>query len=413
MKERTVVLLVAAVQFVNILDFMMVMPLGPDFAVALGISTSHIGVLGGAYTLAAAIAGVAGASFLDRFDRRSALAVAMLGLVLSTAAGGFAVDLYTLIGARLLAGAFGGPATSLSLAIVADVVPPERRGKAVGTVMTAFSLASILGVPAGLRMAEWLGWRAPFFGVALLGLVLTAAALSLMPSLRGHLDGVRASTRAAAARMPFDQLTRTTLLNTALVMLGVFAIVPNISTFLQRNLGYPRADLDTLYLVGGAASFIANRGVGSLVDRFGATRMVAGGTLVFGCALYFGFLRPVTVDHVIWVFPLLMLSATMRGVPLNTLASRVPPPSQRARFMSAQNAVQHIASSGGALGASALLEADPSGKLYGMERVTAAAILISLFVPLLAAVVERGVRERERERAAVPPPPTVPSELGG
>jgi predicted MFS family arabinose efflux permease len=396
MNERTVVLLVAAVQFVNILDFMMVMPLGPDFAVALGIETSHIGVLGGAYTLAAAAAGIAGASFLDRFDRRTALALAMAGLVASTAAGGLATGLYTLIGARVLAGIFGGPATSLSLAIVADVVPPANRGKAVGTVMAAFSLASLLGVPAGLGMAEWLGWRAPFFGVAALGLVLTATAIVLMPSLRGHLDAVRAAALSpGGSRLPFDALTRATLLNTALVMIGVFAVVPNISTFLQRNLGYPRADLDTLYLIGGATSFFANRGIGVLVDRFGATRIVIGGTAVFVVVLYFGFLRPLGVEHVIWVFSMLMLSASLRAVPLNALASRVPPPAQRARFMSAQNSVQHVASAVGALGASALLSADTSGKLFGMERVTALAIGLSLFVPLLASFVERGVRERE------------------
>jgi predicted MFS family arabinose efflux permease len=253
-------------------------------------------------------------------------------------------------------------------------------------------------VPAGLGLAEWLGWRAPFFGVAALGLVLTGAALSLMPKLRGHLDAVNARAPGAAA-LPFDALTKVTLLNTAFVMVGVFAIVPNISTFLQKNVGYPRADLDVLYLVGGTASFLANRGVGALVDRFGATRLVIGGTLVFGAALYFGFLRPVDANHVIWVFPLLMLSATLRGVPLNTLASRVPLPAQRARFMSAQNAVQHIASAVGALGASALLTSDAAGRLYGMERVTLLAVGISLFVPLLASFIERGVRARERERA--------------
>jgi predicted MFS family arabinose efflux permease len=81
MKERTLVLLVAAVQFVNILDFMMIMPLGPDFAAALGIPTSHIGVLGGAYTLAAAVSGIVGARVLDRFDRRTALGLAMIGTI--------------------------------------------------------------------------------------------------------------------------------------------------------------------------------------------------------------------------------------------------------------------------------------------------------------------------------------------
>src|SRR6185369_10529728 len=108
--ERLIVFLVGAVQFVNILDFMMVMPLGPDFARALGIHTSNLGIVGGSYTAAAAIAGLVGALFLDRFDRRKALAVAMLGLVTGTAAGGFAVDLRSLVAARVLAGAFGGPA---------------------------------------------------------------------------------------------------------------------------------------------------------------------------------------------------------------------------------------------------------------------------------------------------------------
>src|SRR5687767_8538309 len=108
--ERKIIALLAAVQFVNILDFMMVMPLGPDFAVALGIPTSRLGLVGGSYTAAAALAGAVGALFLDRFDRRRALAVAMLGLVIGTATGALARDLPSLVGARVLAGLFGGPA---------------------------------------------------------------------------------------------------------------------------------------------------------------------------------------------------------------------------------------------------------------------------------------------------------------
>ena len=73
-----------AIQFVNILDSAMVMP-PTDFASALDIPTSHIGVVGGSYTLAAALAGLVGLPFLDRFDRRLALGVSMLGLVVGTA----------------------------------------------------------------------------------------------------------------------------------------------------------------------------------------------------------------------------------------------------------------------------------------------------------------------------------------
>ena len=418
MKERSVVLIVAAVQFVNILDFMMVMPLGPDFAVSLGIPTSRIGVLGGAYTFAAALAGIFGASVLDRFDRKKALAVTMLGLALGTALGGLSVGMGSLIAARLLAGAFGGPATAVALAIIADAVPAAQRGKAIGTVMSAFSVASILGVPAGLRVAQWLGWRAPFFGVAALCLLLTAVAFRLLPNLRAHLDARTVpdapnapnAPHARGSRLTFDALTRATLLNTAIVMLGVFAIVPNISTFLQRNVGYPREQLDTIYFVGGLASFFANRAVGLLVDRFGATRLIVAGTGIFAFALYFGFIDPVGAGHVIYVYPLLMLSATVRGVPINTLASRVPPPAERARFMSALNATQHLSSSAGALVASFMLSADGTGRLEGMDHVAVAAIAVALFVPFVSALIERRVLAKERAaRDAAPPAPITPA----
>src|SRR5439155_21870763 len=102
--ERTVIFLIGAVQFVNILDFMMVLPLGPFFAGPLGIPASRIGVIGGSYTAAAAISGIACSFFLDRFDRRKALGVAVAGLVMATAPGGFWVGVRRILFARLPAG---------------------------------------------------------------------------------------------------------------------------------------------------------------------------------------------------------------------------------------------------------------------------------------------------------------------
>ncbi|MBA1149574.1 MFS transporter, partial [Ectothiorhodospiraceae bacterium WFHF3C12] len=67
--ERMVVLLVAAIQFVNIVDFMMVAPLGPDLAEGLGVATSRIGIIAGSYTFAAAAGSLAAAAWLDRLDR--------------------------------------------------------------------------------------------------------------------------------------------------------------------------------------------------------------------------------------------------------------------------------------------------------------------------------------------------------
>jgi predicted MFS family arabinose efflux permease len=406
--ERLIVLLVGAVQFVNVLDFMMVMPLGPDFATALGISTSRIGLVGGSYTAAAAVAGVLGSLFLDKFDRRWALATAMLGLVIGTALGGFATGLSTLLMARVVAGAFGGPATSLSLAVIADAVPPARRGKAMGAVMGAFAVASVRGVPAGLELAQRLSWRAPFFAVAALGLLLVPAAIWLMPPMRGHLTAPR---RAGPKVALFDSMTGLALTNTALSMLGLFAVVPNISTFVQHNLGYPRERIGTLYLIGGIASFVVVRLVGAMVDRFGVTSMVVAGTALYGLALVAGFVHPVAWLPVTVVFVLFMLSSNIRMVPMQALASRVPRPEQRARFMSAQSAVQHAASAVGAMLASFVLIALPNGKLVHMDHVAITALVLACAIPFTVHLLERRVKARESEGTGPKSPGTGESAL--
>jgi predicted MFS family arabinose efflux permease len=395
-KERLLVWTVGAVQFVNILDFMMVMPLGPDFAKALHVPTSVVGAVGGTYTAAAAIAGMVGSLFLDRFERRRALTVLMLGLALATALGGLAWDLPSLLGARVLAGAFGGPATSIALAIISDVVPPVRRGRAMGGVMTAFSLASIFGVPAGLELGQRFGFRVPFLAVGGLGLLVTFLALTALPELRGHIARGKPTARTAWSRTAIVSLS-----STAVIMLGVFSVVPSITAFLQFNLNYPRDDLGMLYLVGGVLSFIAVRLVGSLVDRLGALPIVIVGTAIHAFALSFGFIWPTTLLPILLVFAAFMVSGSVRMVPLQTLSSRIPAPNERARFMSAQSAVQHIASAAGAFLSSAFLKAEPSGRLIGMEAVAGLALALALVVPFLCAYVEQSLK---RQAGAAPAP---------
>lgn len=399
--ERLLIFLIGAIQFVNVLDFVMVMPLGPDFAAALGISTSHIGIVGGSYTAAAAVAGVVGSLFLDKFDRRPALAVAMLGLVVGTALGGFATGLPSLLLARVVAGSFGGPATSLSLAVIADAIPPARRGKAMGAVMGAFSVASVLGVPAGLELARLFSWRAPFFAVAGLGLLLAMTAIFFLPPMREHLKAPR---RQGPPVKLLDSVTALSLVNTALIMSGVFAVVPNLSTFVQHNLGYPRDNIGLLYLVGGVASFVAMRLVGVLVDRFGATPMIVLGTIFHVVALVAAFIQPTPWLPVLLIFTIYMLSGSVRMVPMQALASRVPRPEQRARYMSAQSAVQHAASALGATLASLVLVATPDGSLQGMSQVAWGALFVACLVPIGASILERRVKARELALVQGAPP---------
>ena len=397
--ERTLLWLLAAVQLVNVLDFMMVMPLGPDFARELGIPLSRLGLVGGSYVASAAVSGLAGALFLDRFDRRPALAVAMLGLFLGTAAGGLARDLPTMMAARILAGAFGGPATSLALSIVTDIVPPQRRGRALGTVMGAFSVAAVLGVPLGLELARWGGWKLPFFAVATLGLAVGVGVYLLLPPLRGHLD----PTRAAPARLPrLRPVVLLSLAATASTMATSFALVPNLAAWLQFNAGWPRERLGLLWMAGGAVTFFSMRVAGRLVDRFGSPRVAAGATALFLCVLGLGFLPDRPLLPVVLLFVGFMVGNSSRNVSMSTLATKVPAPDERARFLSVQSGVQHLASALGATLSTQLLSEEPSGRLVGVPRVAAFSMTLALALPLLLRMVEVRV-------ARAGPAPPMPS----
>ncbi len=397
--ERTVIFLVAAVQFVNVLDFMMVMPMGPDFARALAIPSSHIGLIGGAYTAAAAVAGLVGSLFLDRFDRRKALAVSMLGLVIATALGGFAQGLGTLVGARILAGVFGGPATSLALSIVADVVPPQRRGRAMGAVMGAFAVASVLGVPLGLELASRGGFRLPFFAVAALGAVITLLAIARLPSMRGHLhkkgDGFHAASPLELAKNPTVIASYVAI---AMMMMSGFVLIPNISSYLQENLHYPREHLGRLYLVGGVLSFVVLRIVGRVVDRFGSAIVAAFGATLFGVTCYLFFVVATPPLPIMVLFVMFMLCGSVRSIPISALSSRIPAPRERAAYMSIQSSVQHLASATGAFLSSKLLEERADRSLVGMSRLAVLAIVVGALLVPFVAYVEARVRAKEKRR---------------
>lgn len=392
--ERAVVFLIGAVQFINILDFVMVMPLGPDFATALGIPTAHIGYIGGSYTAAASVSGLVSALFLDRFDRRKALACAMFGLVVGTLAGGFATGLYTLMAARILAGIFGGPATSLSLSIIADVIPPERRGKAMGAVMGAFSVASVIGVPAGLELARQGSWRMPFFAVAALGLVITTASIFFLPPLRIHLENKRNEPEPSFGSFFKNPTTLLALWMSATLMMSNFVLIPNISAYVQFNLGYPRERLGLLYLVGGTVSFFMLRLVGRLVDRFGSLRVGAVGTAFNIITVYLGFFAYRPSIPVLAIFISFFIANSTRNVPNSALASKVPSPLERARFMSIQSAVQHMASAVGAFISSQMLAERDDHVLVGIDRVAMTSMCLSLLFPVLLGLVEARVKAR-------------------
>ena len=397
-EERRIVLLMAAVQFANVLDFMMVNPLGPRLAQALNVGASDLPSIMGSYTAAASVSGVLGLFFLDRFDRRKALVFTLVGLAVGTLLGGLATSFTTLTLTRVLAGCFGGPATSLTMAILSDTVPVQRRGRAMGVVMGGFAAASVFGVPAGLWLATFGSWRTPFFAVAASIAVAAFFAMRLLPPLDAHLAGPRPNVLRGLLTMASTRAVQLSMLLTSVTMMSGFILIPNIATFAEFNLHFPANHLGWMYLLGGIASLITTRVAGRLIDIGTPTQVSMGATVVLGLVVWAWFAEGIAL-------PVLVLSTAFfiamgaRGVAFNTTNSKVPLPEQRARFQSAQSAVQHAAAALAAFASSKILAERPDGGLAHMDRIAYLSIGLSLLVPIIMLLVERELR---RSRQATP-----------
>lgn len=391
--EKRIIALVGAIMFVNTLDFVMVMPLGPDFAKGLGISKAHLGYIGGSYTAAAALSGLISALFLDRFDRKKAVILAMLGLSIGTFAGAFATGFGTLVLARIVAGLFGGPAASVGMSIISDVIPPERRGRAMGAVMGAFSISSIIGVPAGLEAARLFGWRSPFLGVGAACLLVIALIFIQLPSLKGHithqqefnpLKGMGELWRLVRVRKSFVMM--------AVAMFSSFLLIPNFASYTQYNAGYPREKLGMLYMIGGAVTFFTMRLAGKLMDIYGAYRLLLFLSAFLCLDLFLGYTFDAPLIPVPFVFVCFMIPQSARNVTLNALCSKVPSSHQRAAYQSLQSSVTHLAISLGSFAGSVILIEGADGKMQRMWLLSSIVMCCTLIVPFIAKSLERSLR---------------------
>src|SRR5882672_6724028 len=82
--ERFLLLVMAAIQFTAIVDFLIILPLGPQYMRVFGISPGQFGLIVSAYAISAGVSGVAAGFLLDRYDRKRALLWLYLGFTVGT-----------------------------------------------------------------------------------------------------------------------------------------------------------------------------------------------------------------------------------------------------------------------------------------------------------------------------------------
>ncbi len=386
--EKLILFILAAVQFAHIIDFMIIMPLGKQLMEIFEINPQQFTLIVTAYSLAAFLAGLVGAVIIDKYDRKKALIFAFLGFMVGTLACGLATSYLTLLTARAIAGLFGGVLSTLVLSIIGDIIPYERRATAMGIILTAFSAASVIGVPAGLWLAAKFSWRMPFFVVVGLGIFVLLGMIFFLPSLTKHFqnDAPKTNPLHNITAVFRDKNQIYALLFTMILVLGHFLIIPFIAPYMQLNVGFSDTEVAYLYLFGGLTTVVALPLFGKLGDSYGNFKIFA----YVSIAAVFSIYAITTLPEVSLIVALLASSSYFivssgRNVPATTMVTAVVTAEKRGSFMSMRTSVQQLAMGLSSVIAGLIVVEGENGQLINYEIVGYCAIIMSI----LAVVVGR------------------------
>ncbi len=397
--ERLFLLTLAGIQFSHILDFMIVMPLGPILMRAFGIGTHEFGLLVASYSFSAALSGVLAATFVDLFERKRLLLFSFALFGLATLACGLAPNYPTLMVARGLAGAFGGVMGALVQTMIGDAIPYARRARASGLVSTAFSVSTVAGVPLSLWLANQFDWRAPFVLIAALSLMFILVGIRILPELRHHLSEEKRSHLLSATFAVLGEANHLrALLYSALIIFSGFTVIPYITVYAVGNVAISQHDIPFVYLAGGAATLFSARFIGHWADKYGKVE-------VYRLVALAAMLPLLVVTHIgvvplwLWVICTTTFFVLVSGrmIPAMAIISSAAQPKLRGTFMSLNGTVQSLAMGLATTLAGFIITLDEAGRIAGYPLVGYVAVAANL---LAIGFVSRIVQHDRQPRPA-------------
>lgn len=384
-REWLYVLLLAMVQFIHLVDFVIMMPLGPRFMSDFQISPTQFASLVSSYNFAAGIAAILLGTFADKFDRKKLLVLMSFGLGAGTVLCGLSDSFATLLTARILAGAFGGMVGALILAIVTDIVPYSRRGKAMGTLMTAFSVASVVGLPLGLLIADVYGWQTCFFIISGIVFLISIIVWFTFPNLLSHEKGIGGfKILKRYYDFVFVKGYGLSFLFIFTVSMSMFMIIPFLAPYAVKNMGIAVDQIKYMYLCGGLCTILTARLIGVLTDKFGALKIyILVAVVSIAPILLYTNAGPMSLTPYLVIGSFFMIMVSGRMIPCMTLISAVPNSEERGGFMGVVNSLRSFGSASATILGGLVISEAANGELVGFSRAGVFAILITLLSCLL------------------------------
>ncbi|WP_295192319.1 MFS transporter [uncultured Brevundimonas sp.] len=402
-----------ATVFINLVGFGLVVPLLPFFAQSLKAEAWQITLMFSAYSLGQFFAEPFWGRLSDRIGRKPVLLMTLIANALGYLMLAFVPNIWLAIAVRLFTGLGAGNISTVQ-GYVADVTPPEQRAGRMGLIGAAFGLGFIVGPGLGGLLTQpqlgRLGYQLPIFLAAALAAV---AAFGVVVFLRES----RAKADPAAPRPAFlaglkdardNAVVSRVLVVTLIYMAGFSAMESVFGLWSESRYQWGAREVGLSFMIVGIVSTL-NQGffAGRLARRFGESRVLATGMLLFGTSLVLQVLAPVawfpatrlelgalTIPVVQgWIIPIVMavgacgMSLAMPNI--SAMISRASPPDRQGAMLGLNMASSSVARIFGPMIAGALF----SGLGHDWPFVIGA--LLTLPAALMAINAGRVIRSSE------------------
>ncbi|ADK99655.1 MFS transporter [Brevundimonas subvibrioides] len=337
--DRRALAVLFAIVFINLVGFGLVVPLLPFFGSSLNAAPWQVALMFSAYSVGQFFAEPFWGRLSDRIGRKPVLLITVAANAVGYLMLAFAPNIWVAIGIRLFTGLGAGNVSTVQ-GYVADVTPPEKRAGRMGLIGAAFGAGFIAGPGlSGILVREdlgRLGYQLPIFAACGLATLAALGVLFLLKESLVRRDG------PAPARTPFlggvrdaaaNPVVSRVILVTLIYMAGFSGMESTFGLFTGARFGWGAREVAFSFMAVGIVSVICQSLVtGRLSRRFGESRMLAVGCVLFGCGLVGQMLAPVA-----WAVPVAMgigafgMAMTMPNI--SAMISRATPPDRQGAML--------------------------------------------------------------------------------
>jgi predicted MFS family arabinose efflux permease len=395
------VAVLTAAAFLIFAQAFMIAPILPRLAQVFGTGVGLVGLAVPAYLIPYGLTSLAWGPLADRFGRRPIIVACLAVFAAVTAATAAAPGAGWFTGLRVVAGVVASGVVPVGVALIGDVVPYAKRGRALGWLFGGMAGGMALGSTAGALGEPLIGWRGLFLAVACTTVATVAAMPAWVPAPPGRPDRIP----AAVIMHGYAALLRSVRARRTYGYVGFNAVLQSgiytwLGVYLHQRFGLGPTGIGLALLGYGLPGFVFGPAIGRAADRYGRARLIPAGVAV-GAVAAFALAAPVPLAAAAVIVTVLSLGYDLTQPLLAGIVTDLP--GHRGQAVALMAAILFCGFGAGSLVFQAVLTLGfpLTLAIFGVAAVLAAGLGVPAFASERAAHPARGPKATAGEQDQV------------